>query len=954
MQPVKVVNPLLEAHQLGQSIWLDYISRDVLTSGQLKRLIEEDGLCGVTSNPAIFEKAISGSVQYDGILAELRAQGLETLGIYERLAVRDIRDAADAFRPLYQSTGYRDGYVSLEVSPFLAYETQPTIDEARRLWREVDRPNLMIKVPGTREGLPAIERLLGEGVNVNVTLLFSRAVYEEVARIYVRAATRFGASGGDVSRLASVASFFVSRIDVVVDGKLAELARTLTGESRRRIEGLTCRTALANAKLAYRIYEEIFSSAEWKRLANRGCHPQRLLWASTTTKNKAFSDVLYVDELIGPDTVNTLQPVTLDLVRDHGKPAPTLTAGVDEAARVLNAVETAGISLSDVTGELVTNGVKIFSDAFHKLLNIVDARCAGAAGIQTGVTTKSLPKDLEDEVNATLEDWHLKGKVRRLWAGDSSLWTGGNESEWLGWLRLTGKTAEEMDRLRAFAAEVKAAGFRHVLLLGMGGSSLCPEVFAATFGPVDGFPRLLTLDSTDPAQVRAVENSVDVKNALFIVASKSGSTLEPNVFLYYFYERVRQLLGRAEAPRRFVAITDPGSKLEEFARREGFRHVFHGIPSVGGRFSALSNFGLVPAAAMGLDVERLLDRAHKMAVACCGCRPAAENPGAALGAILGVAAKRGRDKLTIMASPALYDLGAWLEQLVAESTGKNGKAIIPVDREEPESPSRYGNDRVFAYIRYQPKPDAGQDAAAAALEQAGQPVVRIPVADLYDVGQEFFRWEIATAVAGAVMGIHPFNQPDVEASKIATRELTAEFEQTGKLPEEMPFLEVDGLKLFAAGDYGKALLAEAAGDGVPAVLRAHLGRLRAGDYFALLGYLERNAASEHALGEIRHAVLASKGVATCLGFGPRFLHSTGQAYKGGPATGVFLQVTCDDASDLPVPGQKYSFGLVKAAQARGDFQVLVDRGRRALRVHLPADVGHGLKSLYQAISSALG
>jgi transaldolase / glucose-6-phosphate isomerase len=568
--------------------------------------------------------------------------------------------------------------------------------------------------------------------------------------------------------------------------------------------------------------------------------------------------------------------------------------------------------------------------------------------------TYALPEGLSAAVKRTLDEWRARDGVRRLWARDAALWTNADEANWLAWLTIIDEQLEHVAALRAFADEVREARVAHALLLGMGGSSLCPEVLKMTFGHLDGFPELHVLDSTDPAQVIAFENKIDLAGTLFIVASKSGTTLEPNAFNQYFFERVRQAVGADAAGSRFVAITDPGSKMQQVAERDRFRRVFFGLPDIGGRYSALSNFGMVPAAAMGLDVERFLRSARAMAEACGAETEAHDNPGVVLGAILGAAANAGRDKLTVIASPGIHDLGAWLEQLVAESTGKDGKAIIPVDRETLAAPEAYGDDRVFAHLRLAGEEDAAQDAALAALEAAGHPVVRITVNDAYGLGQEFFRWEIATAVAGAVMGINPFNQPDVEASKIETRKLTTEYEQTGALPAEAPFFEADGVKLFT-NDANAAALRETANgnESLAGYLRAHLNRLGAGDYFALLAYVEMNDEHEAALQSIRHAVRDAKRVATCLGFGPRFLHSTGQAYKGGPNTGVFLQITCDDEADLPVPEQRFTFGVIKAAQARGDFEVLAARDRRALRVHLGGDVAAGLSQLQQAVTQAL-
>lgn len=564
--------------------------------------------------------------------------------------------------------------------------------------------------------------------------------------------------------------------------------------------------------------------------------------------------------------------------------------------------------------------------------------------------TSKLPGRLTEGVAASLEDWKKNDKVRRLWQRDASLWTGTDESNWLGWLGITEEQIAHIDVLKQAANDVRKAGFKHALLLGMGGSSLCPEVLRMTFGKIAGYPVLHVLDSTDPAQIKAIEGQVDLSSTLCIVSSKSGSTLEPNIYKQYFFERVKEKVGEKEVGSRFIAITDPGSKMQQVAERDKFRKIYHGVPSIGGRYSALSHFGMVPAAVMGIDVSKFLNNTQMM-VSACGATVAADaNPGVILGAILGVAANQGRDKLTIITSPGIFDLGTWLEQLIAESTGKVGKGIIPVDREKLANPDAYGNDRVFVYLRLASDADQAQNSAVEALEKAGQPVVRIVLDDVYTLGQEFFRWEIATAVAGSIIGINAFNQPDVEASKIETKKLTTEYELKGTLPPEQPFFQDDGIKLFADEKNTSALTG---GTKLVDVLRAHLQRVKTCDYFGVLAYVTMNETNEEILQTIRHAVRDKKKVATVLGFGPRFLHSTGQAYKGGPNSGVFLQITCDDAVDLPVPGQKYTFGIVKAAQARGDFAVLAERGRRAVRVHLGKDIKAGLRTLAKTVEQAI-
>jgi glucose-6-phosphate isomerase len=561
-----------------------------------------------------------------------------------------------------------------------------------------------------------------------------------------------------------------------------------------------------------------------------------------------------------------------------------------------------------------------------------------------------LPKQLQAAVSDSLEDWKKNNKVARLWQKDASLWTNTDENKWLGWLTITEQQLANLATLQQFAAEVKKAKFKHVLLLGMGGSSLCPEVLRMTFGKIAGFPQLHVLDSTDPVQIKTIEKKLDLKKTLCIVSSKSGSTLEPNIFKQYFFERVKKAVGEKVVGSRFIAVTDPGSKMQQVAETDKFWKIFAGDPSIGGRYSALSNFGMVPAAAMGMDLPKFLKITEEMVKACGPSSAADKNPGVLLGTILGVAANHGRDKITIIASPGIFDLGAWLEQLIAESTGKIGKGIIPVDREKLAKPGVYGNGRVFAYLRLANKPNSAQDAAVAAIEKAGHPVIRITLPNVYTLGQEFFRWEIATAVAGSIIGINAFNQPDVEASKIETKKLTSQYESTGSLPPESPFFVSKEAKLFADEKNAAEL---AGGKTLGDVLKTHLSRIRTSDYFAVLGYIPMNAENEKALQAMRLSVRDAKKVATCLGFGPRFLHSTGQAYKGGPNSGVFLQITCDDATDLAVPGQKYTFGVVKAAQARGDFAVLAERGRRALRVHLGKNLKSGLGALAKAVSQGL-
>jgi transaldolase/glucose-6-phosphate isomerase len=949
-----MANPLLELQKFGQSIWYDNIRRGLITSGELQLMINRDGLLGVTSNPAIFALAITGSTDYDQPLKALAADKDSTaLEIYERLAVEDIQLAADVLYPVYVRTGGRDGFVSLEVSPYLANDTKETIEEARRLHGDVRRDNVLIKVPATPAGIPAVEQLTSEGISVNVTLLFDVDVYEQVANAYLSGLEKYGAKGGEVAKVASVASFFISRIDTLIDARLEKmLDQAADPAQRKKLKALVGKVAIANAKLAYDRYQKLYAGERWKALALDKALPQRLLWASTSTKNPRYPRTLYVDELIGPDTVNTVPAETFKAFREQGRARPSLTQNwaesLDHAREIMALLGEVGISMKEVGQALLSQGVQKFSEAFDKLLGAIEKKRQNQLGRALDSQSYQVGEHAS-EAQEALDDWRVEGKVRRLWAGDAGLWSETDEDHWLGWLHVVENQLEHLDHFQDLAEEVRAAGFQYALLLAMGGSSLFPDVLRRTFGHVKGCPELLVLDSTVPAQVRSFEKKIDPAKTVFIVSSKSGGTTEPNVFKQYFMEKVKQAVGPERAGAHFIAITDTGTKLHALAKNDRFRHIYFGVPSIGGRFSALSNFGMIPAALMGLDVRSLLHNTEVMAHACASCVPADLNPGVILGVLLGTLAQQGRDKVTLFCSPRLASFGAWLEQLLAESTGKEGKGLIPVDGEKAGPPSVYGKDRLFVWIRLASAPAGEQDAAVDALEKAGHPLVRIRVSDTMDLGQEVFRWEIATAVAGSLLGINTFSQPDVEAAKVAARTLTAAYESTGRLTSEPPLLSDNDLSLFTDPRNAEDLAGRAEHRTVEAYLAAHLGRLEAGDYFALNAYVEMSEANDRELQTLRHTVRDARRVATTLGYGPRFLHSTGQLHKGGPNTGVFLQVTADDAEDLPIPGRKYTFGVLAKAQAQGDFSVLAERERRLLRVHLGADVAGGLARLRQMI-----
>ncbi|GAN62069.1 bifunctional transaldolase [Acetobacter indonesiensis NRIC 0313] len=945
----KEANPLRALATVQQSPWLDFIRRSFVEDGSLARLVQDDDVRGVTSNPAIFQKAMGEGTEYDAQIKSVLAHDIVSPGaLYEKLAVQDIKKAAHVLAPVYEQTKHRDGFVSLEVSPYLARDEKGTAHEAQRLWADVSEPNLMIKIPATPESIPAIRQTIAAGINVNVTLIFALSAYKAVVEAWLSGLEDLHKTGGDLSRVASVASFFVSRIDGKID---AEIDRRIKAGDKDAdaLKALRGKVAIANAKLAYLYWQDVIKTPRWKTLEAAGAQPQRLLWASTGTKDKAYSDVLYVDNLIGPHTVNTLPPATMDAFRDHGTAKETLLGGIDDARHVLSEVERLGLNLQGVTETLVNEGVTSFEEAFDALLGSVAAKQKTLLANKLTDIKTSLPADLEAAVQKGLDGWRKDGTIRKLWAKDTSVWTGGEEAKWLKWLDITQDRLDHVAELESFQAEVKARGFKQVLLMGMGGSSLGPEVLAETFGKHEGFGHLYVLDSTDPQQVATYAKKIDPAQTLFIVASKSGGTLEPNIMLAYFHDLAKKALGD-KVGSHFVAITDPGSKLEALAKKEGFWKIFAGEPQIGGRYSVLSNFGLVPAAASGIPVKLFLEDALLGVRLSDASVPPAQNAAVLLGTIMGVAATQfGRDKLTVVATPQIADFGAWLEQLVAESTGKHGKGIIPIDDETLGGPKRYGSDRLFVYLRLAPEHRHEQDEAIATLIDAGQPVITITLHHTRQIAQEFFRWELATAVSGAFLGIDPFDQPDVEASKIETRKLTDAYNKTGKLPAEQPFAEHGQFAFFADKTNAAALK----GDSAETILKAHFDRVKAGDYVGLLAYIERDAATREWIQHTRLKIRDAKTVATAAEFGPRFLHSTGQAYKGGPDSGVFLQITADDAHDLPVPGENYSFGVVKAAQARGDFDVLAERGRRALRVHIRGDLKTGLADLAKALHSAV-
>ena len=890
-------NSLQALRRHGQSVWYDNMFRALIGSGELQRLIDS-GVTGLTSNPTIFEKAVSSGDDYDDSLLSYAKDGLMPEEAFEALAVEDIQAAADLLRPVYEDSGGADGFASLEVNPHLAHDTEGTIEAAERLFSALGRPNAMIKVPATPEGIPAIRRLIGQGININVTLIFSLEMYARVRQAYVSGLEDLVNAGGDPSAVSSVASFFVSRVDTAVDGLLEN-----GGENVSHLLG---KAAVANARVAYQDFKQTFATLGFRALSAKGARVQRPLWASTSTKNPEYSDVMYVETLIGPDTVNTMPDATLAAFLEHGTARHSIEDDVHGAREALKSLESAGISMDAVTTQLMHDGVKAFADSFDDLIENISAKrerllatSAAPAGVSLGKARATA-----DEAVASLQE---SDAIARIWSRDHTLWSDDPTeiADRLGWLDVAYSMLGEVDDLTAFADEVRRDGIGHVVLLGMGGSSLGPEVLGRCPGSREEFPELIVLDSTLPSRIRTVAKTIDPARTLFLVSSKSGATIEPNMLYKFFRRLVEDAVGPVEAGDRFVAITDRGTPLDHLAERDSFRRTFRNPPDIGGRYSVLSYFGLVPAALIGLDLRTLLKGAIAMQTTCGPDVRASANPGAWLGAAIGGLALSGRDKLTILTSPSLAAFGLWAEQLVAESLGKGGAGVVPIVGEPPMAAELYGDDRHFVYLKLAGE-DSEFDDLAKALSAQGHPIIRYDLESLSELGAEFYRWEFAIATAAAVMGVHPFDQPDVQRAKDLAQQALDNFESDGRTLDLCPH-------------------------GSPSTLADDA---KQGDYIAVLAYVEQTAETDRALNRLISALTARYRVPTTLGYGPRYLHSTGQLHKGGSDNVAVLMLTAPHDADEEIPGEKYTFGVLADAQAASDVHALRTAGRRVVGVAL--------------------
>ncbi|MAU13582.1 MAG: transaldolase [Anaerolineaceae bacterium] len=950
-------NPAFAVQEIGQSLWLDFIHRHDLENGEFQRRIDEEGILGVTSNPSIFQKAIGESDTYDQEI--LNNVDLVANDIYEKLAIADIQTATDLFRPVYDRTNKKDGYVSLEVSPLLASSTEDTITEAKRLFKEVDRPNLMIKIPATPAGIPAIEEVIAAGVNVNVTLIFSVKNYLEVVDAYIKGLERRLEAGESVKDIASVASFFLSRIDSAVDNILKNNMRAaqVHGDTNRIAANrrMLGQAAISNAKLAYKEYQRIFEGGRFAKLREAGAQVQRPLWASTSTKDPAYPDTMYVDQLIGNNTVNTLPPNTLSAFLDHGKvKGETIRKNNDDYLdpnQVMDNLAELGIDMDQITNRLQVDGVDAFIEAFEKLMQQVAAK---RNLLKTGIIERQkLAMGIyHDQVIKAQSQMDKEFIVARIWSKDGSVWKDHGPTiekikNRLGWLQIL--QTIDIERLKDLQKSIKGTGISHVVLLGMGGSSLAPEVLYKTFGKAEDFPELIVLDSTDPARIREVENSIELPNTLFIVASKSGGTVETMSFYKYFYAKT------GEKGQQFIAITDPDTSLAKLAEEKGFRDTFINPPDIGGRYSALSYFGMVPASLIGIDLDRAWESARMMIDINRPEIPSSYHPGLILGSVIGALSQAGRDKVSIYATESIASFGDWAEQLLAESLGKEGKGALPVVGATVGKPHDYSSDRVFIYLRVDDDSDTeSMDTGIRTLREAGHPRLTLRLPDTYAIFAEFFRWEFATAVAGYLEDVNPFDEPNVTEAKEATKDLLAYYQEHGELPENEPFISGTNVNLYAdettlaplreltrAHNYANTSRTE--------VLASQITGTHAGDYFALLVYLTPDKETAKLINETARRLRHVTRRAVTIGYGPRYLHSTGQFHKGGPNNGVFIQITADMGEDLDIPGEPYSFGTLFQAQAAGDLQALNNHDRRAFRFHIAGEVNEGLQKLLDAI-----
>lgn len=945
------MNTLIKLLEAGQSYWLDNLTREKITSGELKKRVDEQGLRGITSNPSIFNKAITSGSDYDDQITQLVKAGKNPSKIYDALTIKDVQDACDILYPVFEKSNGTDGFVSLEVPPYLARDSEGTMKEVRRLYSAVNKKNCLIKIPGTKEGIPAIEQMLYEAININVTLIFSVERYDEVAQAYINAIARRVAEGKSIDHIISVASVFISRIDVLTDQLLDQyLIPDSENKNTNQTHLLSGRAGITTAQICYQQFKNIFSGDIFKKLEKEGAHVQRLLWASTSNKDPLCDDLRYVETLIGKDTINTLPDKTISDFADHGKIKKDAIEELNDLTfSLFGELKKMGIDISFITQQLENDGIQSFMNDYNKLIiNLADKRLK-ILGNEISIQQISCGK-LNEKVKAAYNSIDEKQVARLFFDMDPHLWKNDSKqiksiSQRMGWLSLADHYTKNVNEINAFTKSVIAEGYTHAVVLGMGGSSLCSEVTLQTFDTEKGYLKLLVLDNTEPAAILDIENKIDIDKTIFIVASKSGNTEETLCFFHYFYQ---QLINKKKANpgKNFVAITDHDTPLVKVAEQFKFREVFINPPDLGGRYSVLSNFGLVPMALMGINISAVLSSAKQMQNSS-DAVPTVSNPAVSLGVVLGICQKYGRDKVTFILSSSITSFGYWVEQLLAESTGKEGKGLIPIQGETIGSPEDYGNDRIFIHM-YLPTDDNGADEMKImTLEEAGHPIVRIKVTDKIALGGEYYRWEVAAAISGIVMSINPFDQPNVEESKKNTHQLLEAWSKDGDFKISEPLLKMENISVF--GGKRTKELSKDHYQSIGEIINGFTSMSKPKDYIALLPYFMMTESRTKILHEWRQLLRDDLKVATTLLNGPRYLHSTGQLHKGGPDSGLYIILMGEEEDNLEIPSEKFGFSTLHEAQALGDFRSLDDKGRRIIRINLGKNIDNSLEKLLQSV-----
>lgn len=894
--------------EIGQSIWLDSISRDMILNNTLSNLIEKYEITGLTSNPTIFENAILNSNTYDESIKIVSKKFKNLDDIAYSLMIEDIQRACDLLKKIFEKTNKNDGYVSIEIPPTID-ETNSIIDCAIKIWEMVDRENLMIKIPATKNGIKAEEELIKRGINVNMTLIFSPQAYKEVVKSYL-SALNWRLENKLDGNVFSVASFFVSRIDTEINKILTELStQNQDIEKRNEIIFMRGKAAISVSLITYDIYLKSFFTDEFKKYREAGFKPQKLLWASTSTKDPSLRDTIYMDELCLPNTINTVPQHTIFSFFDHGKiNTDDISLRINQAYETYNRLTNYSINWSEIFDKLLNDGIKKFIDSYKNILNSIEKKIKT---LETEIITMQL---FNSSIKKIISEIEKNSFIERLFSKDHTLWKTDPTSakiikNSLGWINLPKEMINKIDEINQFKKEIINEGFKYVVLLGMGGSSLAAEVILNIFGN-DKKVKLFVLDSTNPDWILRLSQKIEITKTLFIVSSKSGTTLETITHFKYFYNLIKKK--KQKPGKNFIAITDNSTPLQEMAKKYGFRKIFINPSDIGGRFSALSYFGLIPASFTSIDIKSFLKKSQEALDELKTKNP----PSIVLGSFLAASYLNGRDKLTIILPKKLERFGLWIEQLIAESTGKEGKGILPIIDTEVYDISSYSNDRFFVVINL--KDFKENEEKIEMLIKNGHPVLRIFLNDIYDIGKEFYRWEIATSLAGYMMKINPFDQPDVQFTKDFTKKILSS-----------PKTELKADIITKNWDVYLANIENEERSLIWSIIK----NLKENGYIALCSYLDENEKTLNMLTKIKKLLTERLSIPTISVYGPRYLHSIGQLFKGGKNSGVFIILTSKPKKDIKIIGEDLSFTKICMSQAKGDFLAMKEKGRTCVMIY---------------------